>query len=215
MTLAKPETEYQFTAPIVGKSKRGSAWALEFDWKFPGSRFNLIVYERKDEVVEMWNIGDSPKATITQGTLKQGKDGKYPTDYFYDLVTLEGAEAAPAQIVGAAVPASHQEQNARGYDLGMAFNKAVDLVAATYHQYEDTPAPEYIVQDIRYWRDRLLRDVILQPPAPEHFCYIHNAELRHNPKTNKWGHVLPGNKGCGGLTGVRPWASLNKSEAII
>lgn len=105
------------------------------------------------------------------------------------------------QVQGTAVPADYQERQARAYDLGMAFNKAVDLVAAFGIDRKALGIPgtvesDTIVNHVRYWRDRLLRDVILVAPAPEHYCYTHNVTLRNNPKTEKWGHILEDGKGC-------------------
>mgnify|MGYP001608999901 CR=1 FL=1 len=95
-TLAK---EYSFTAPVVSRGMRGSNATLEFDWKLPGSKYNLILYERDPEKVDDWNAGDLADVTIAQGNLKDGKDGRYATDYFYDLVSIEAASQVTPSVV--------------------------------------------------------------------------------------------------------------------
>ena len=72
---------------------------------------------------------------------------------------------------GASTPATYQEQQARGYDLGMAFNQAVHLAAAE-PQLKPTPRTDAeLMQRIRYLRDRLLAEVILTAPRPAHWCF--------------------------------------------
>ena len=95
MTLA---TEYSFTAPVVSRGMRGSNATLEFDWKLPGSKYNFILYERDPEKVDDWNAGDLADVTIAQGNLKDGKDGRYATDYFYDLVSIEAASQGTPSV---------------------------------------------------------------------------------------------------------------------
>ena len=92
---------------------------------------------------------------------------------------------------GASTPATHQEQQARGYDLGMAFNKAVDIVIAEASRTQEAIAPsEITTQEIRRWRDRLLHEVILVPAAPPHWCYKHEVQNVQSPRTKVWGHKL-------------------------
>ena len=72
---------------------------------------------------------------------------------------------------GANAPATYQEQQARGYDLGMAFNQAVHLAAAEPWLKPRPQTDAELMQRIRYLRDRLLAEVILTPPRPAHWCF--------------------------------------------
>ena len=99
---------------------------------------------------------------------------------------------AEKREIGVSTPATYQEQQARGYDLGMAFNKAVDIVIAE----ADRGQTAITTEEIRRWRDRLLHEVILAPAGPGHWCYKHQVQRIQSPRTNVWGHVMEDGTAC-------------------
>ena len=197
MTLTKPETEYQFTAPIVGKSKRGSAWALEFDWRLPGSKFNFVAYERNNEMVEGWNIGDCPLTTITQGALKEGKDGIYTSDYFYDLVSIErpddekrrGEEPPQKKEAADAESLAREGPPPLPQALGACQNHAMAFIQSGIIPVPEDRDPVNFLWELR---DRVYRNVNQRPFQPEHYCYSCERERKQSPNTKKWGHRVEG-----------------------
>ena len=82
-------TEYRFTAAINSKGKQGNGWKVEFNYQLPGSKYPFVLYGQNFDDIEGWNVGDEPEVVIARGKLKADKDGKYSTDYFYDLVSIE------------------------------------------------------------------------------------------------------------------------------
>lgn len=86
-------TQQVFIATIKGIGEQGAGWKMEFDWKLPGSKFPFVLYGRDSLDIEGWAIGDRAEVTITQGNLKADKTGRYASDYFYDLVSLESVSA--------------------------------------------------------------------------------------------------------------------------
>ena len=104
--------------------------------------------------------------------------------------------AAEKRETGVSTPATYQEQQARGYDLGMSFNKSVDIVISLATKWDAPKLPSEITTEIRRWRDRLLHEVILVPAAPPHWCYKHEVQNVQSPRTNVWGHVMEDGTAC-------------------
>ena len=204
--------DYHFTAPITSKGKQGNGWKLEFDWQLPGSKFPFVLYGQSFEDIEGWDVGDRPSVHVARGTLKSGKEGRYSTDYFYDLVSMEtgaqgigedprlqahadGPETPPEE------PETFQDHVQHRIQLGMAFNAAVSLVVGTVPTREEGAIPEpdldeWRLRRIRYLRDRLLNEIILVPIAPPHWCYLHDVQNVRSSKTHVWGHTLEGRPPC-------------------
>ncbi len=83
MTAPKTETTiHRFDASILGKEKRGQKTMLKLDWKLPSSKYELTLYVDDDDA-DILHIGDRLHWTIRRESLKDGKEGKYPTDYFW------------------------------------------------------------------------------------------------------------------------------------
>ena len=218
MTLAK---EYSFTAPVVSRGIRDSNATLEFNWKLPGSKYNFILYERDPEKVAMWNAGDLVDATIAQSNLKGGKDGRYATDYFYDLVHMEAAapesyrnpaipqstharpNQAPRNPVPDAAPKEEPEPVARPtareepppvpQALGACQNHAMAFIESGTIQVPEGRNPLNFLWELR---DRIYRNVNQQPYQQAHFCYHHEAPRIQNPRSLNWAHQLADKTWC-------------------
>lgn len=203
------ETEYSFTAAIRSKGEQGNAWKLEFDWKLPGSKFPFVLYGRDWEDIEGWDVGDRPEVVIERGNLKEGKDGRYSTDYFYDLVSIDtpsNAERPTPQRDSSSIPHPSgkgiQEQPPapsldpiqERIERGMAFNAAYTLLAQ--RPLQESLVDEDFIADLRRLRDVILREVVQVPVAPMHYCYDHEATRIQNPKSNNWAHQLPDKTWC-------------------
>ena len=218
-TLAQ---DYQFTAPITGKGKQGNGWKLEFDWNLPGSKFPFVLYGQSFDDIEGWDVGDRPNVHVARGSLKAGKEGRYSTDYFYDLVSIDN-EAISQPRANAPGPSAALLRSGKGIpqespetppqepetfqdhvqyriQLGMAFNAAVSLIGVAMPIVggieEDQNLDYWRLRRIRYLRDRLLKEVILVPVAPPHWCYRHDVQNIKSTKTGVWGHLLEGRSPC-------------------
>ena len=208
-------TQYTFTAPINSKGRQGSNWKVEFDWKLPGSKYPFVLYGREDTDIEGWNVGDSPQVTVTQGSLKSGKNGQYPSDFFYDLVSMREADTptpAPPSTISkedsppwdepgpqypAPPPPAKDAIQAR-IEAGMAFNAAVALLIPELPVIGKDRAEvlSAMFSSLRQLRDGLLHGVIQVPVAAPHFCYEHETPRIQSPKTGVWGHLMPQGKPC-------------------
>ena len=99
---------YQFNATVQskGKQRNSDGWTLTLDWKLPGSKFDLVLYGKEWEEVGLVNVGDRASFDIARGGLKADKDGKYASDYFWNLAGIGDpqpeSKAAPAKPAGAA-----------------------------------------------------------------------------------------------------------------
>ena len=82
-TMTTQALQHRFDAAIVGTEVRGQRVMLKLDWKLPGSKFDFTMYVSPEEA-ETLNVGDRLNWSISRGSLKDGKDGKYSTDYFWD-----------------------------------------------------------------------------------------------------------------------------------
>jgi len=204
------ESQYHFTAAIQSKGKQQNrdGWAMVVDWKLPGSRYDLTLYGQDWETIESHDVGDTVIITINQGNLKANKDGRYSTDYFWDMVSIEPTwiaedgervasdEAAPVQpppkpnpapAPPARTPAPNMEPPPNPAALGACHNHAVDFIVRGI-----LPIPEgrELFGWVRELRDRFYREINQAPVAPLHYCYEHDQERRQS-KTGNWGHLLP------------------------
>ena len=204
------ESQYHFTAEVKSKGKQQNrdGWAMVVDWKLPGSKFDLTLYGQDWETVQGFEVGETAIITINQGNLKANKDGRYSTDYFWDMVSIEptwiaedGERVAsdeappvqappkpnPAPAPPARTPAPNMEPPPNPAALGQCQNHANDAI-----MYEIWPVPEG--RDYTSWllecRDWIYRNVNQAPVAPLHYCYQHDQERRQS-KTGNWGHILP------------------------
>lgn len=75
--------QHRFDAAIIGKEVRGQRVMLKLDWKLPGSKYEFTLYVEPDDAQAL-NVGDRLSWSITRGGLKDGKEGKYSTDFFWD-----------------------------------------------------------------------------------------------------------------------------------
>ena len=198
------QDEYIFTSRIksLGEQQNNEGWRLELEWKLPGSKFPLSLYGMKWEDVEGWKSGSTAEIHISKGNLKNDKDGRYTSDYFWDLTYI--AEPSGEHLVTWSTPTGDAELPSRTaspepqrgaltrpddvqtrIDIGMAFNAAYTLVSAvrgsTGMDYEAA------VPRIRWLRDLIYHEVIQKGIAPEGYCYLHEEHCRQG-KTGKWGH---------------------------
>ena len=203
------ESQYNFQAEIQSKGKQQNrdGWTMTVDWKLPGSKFELTLYGTNWEIVEGYEVGQTATITIQQGNLKANKEGKYSSDFFWDLESIEpGAMVMVAEEVQAppkptpkpAPPAqtgtpnkvhpnAQSEPPPNPAALGACHNHAVDFIIAGI-----LPLPEgrELVGWIRELRDRFWREINQAPVAPLHYCYRDDQE-RQQGKSGRWGHLLP------------------------
>src|SRR3990167_4620203 len=123
---------YQFQAAIQskGKQRNNDGWTLTVDWKLPGSKFELVLYGQDWDDIEGWNVGDCPLISINRGNLKDGKEGKYTSDYFWDLADISAGESRtePQKVIrtqGAASP-SNSDRDQGDINQRIAWNSAVN-----------------------------------------------------------------------------------------
>ena len=196
MTTATIENRYQFTTEITakGKQQNSDGWAMTVGWKLPGSRYHLVLYGQDWETVEGFEVGQTATITIQQGNLKNNKDGKYSSDFFWDMESIEaGGEIVASEEVQAPpkpIPIpddAEMRPPPNPAALGACHNHAVDFIVRGI-----LPLPEgrELVGWVRELRDRFYRDINQAPLMPLHYCYQHNEERRQG-KNGGWGHLLP------------------------
>ena len=218
MTTTAIESQYHFTAEVKSKAKArsGNGWALTLGWRFPGSQYDLILTGRDWETVQdivMDEKGQGPTCifTIQQGNLRDGKDGKYPSEYWWEIVSIEQTwiagdgervasdEAPPVQAPpkpnpAPAPPARTPAPKDQPFEiqpnpaaLGACHNHAVDFIVRGV-----LPIPEgrELFGWVRELRDRFYREINQAPVMPLHYCYQHDQERRQGPDGG-WGHKLP------------------------
>ena len=208
------ESQYHFTAAIQSKGKQQNrdGWAMVVDWKLPGSKFDLTLYGQDWETIEAHDVGDTAIITINQGNLKANKDGRYSTDYFWDMVSIKPTwiagdgervasdEAPPVQAPPkprpdpappARTPAPNMEPPPNPAALGACHNHAVDFIVRGI-----LPVPEgrELFGWVRELRDRFYREINQAPVMPLHYCYQHDQERRQG-KTG-WGHIVQDGDPC-------------------
>ena len=205
MTTTTIQSEYQFTAQITGKAStpNGTPY-LQFNWKLPSSQYPFhLLLAKEPETFEAWQVGDTASVVVAQGGLKNGKNGQYATDYFWNLASIEAAwdypndetppMGPPSQSTnyksptpqGSAVSGQPQPVS-RGsepkdaiqtrIDIGMAFNAAYTLLDRVFTGSAFTI--EEMCQKVREYRDHLYHEVIQVPVAPPHYCYEHEQPRR-------------------------------------
>lgn len=193
-------TQHRFDATIQGKQNRGQRVMLTLDWKLPGSRYEFTLYVDPSDA-ESLNIGDRQTWSIVRESLKDGKSGKYPSDFFWGW-DKSGAEApwtpeAPepfpdnggfhaAQEIAAEVvneyrnPRDMEPQTEVRTPIGktevqISIEKGMAFNAAYTLKaatlLHDEPLWDADIQEIRVLRDKIYHGVILVPVAPLHFCY--------------------------------------------
>ena len=214
MTTGKQlAAEYTFTAPITSRGRQGSNWKLEFDWKLPGSQYPFVLYGRDDDEIGMSQAGDTVRVNMTQGNLKSGKTGQYPTDFFYDLVSIKAAIAPeprpqpatatatppPARSVApapkpqpAAPPRRPEEPQPIPQALGACQNHAMALIESGIIPVPEGRNPVNFLWELR---DRVYRGVNKNPYHNEPFCYEHETP-RILSGRKVWGHVLADGTAC-------------------
>ena len=209
------ESQYHFTAEVKTKVKQQNrdGWAMTVDWKLPGYKFDQTLYGQdwetvRDVVIDEKGQGPLCIFTINQGNLKGNKDGRYSTDYFWDMVSIEQTwiaedgervasdEAPPVQAPPkpkpdpappARTPAPNMDPPPNPAALGACHNHAVDFIVRGV-----LPVPEgrELFGWVRELRDRFYREINQAPVMPLHYCYQHDQERRQS-KTGNWGHILP------------------------
>ena len=197
------------------EGRNGPQWALTVTWPWTIGQHTDTVWLEKSEYPDE-PTGGTYHVAVAHRTVKNKADGGQHDgsqrwmwnwqilrfiDQHAPAPTAASAQAeAPTtaatnpqitepvnQRNGVSTPATWQEQNIRGYDLGMAFNKAVDIVTTEGYSPEVGPIS---TSRIREWRDQLLQEVIMVPPSPPHWCYKHGVQRIQSAKTQVWGHVL-------------------------
>ena len=200
MTTATIENRYQFTTEITakGKQQNSDGWAMTVGWKLPGSRYHLVLYGQDWETVEGFEVGQTATITIQQGNLKNNKDGKYSSDFFWDMESIEadGEIVASEEVQAPPKPKPTPSEPRTGSPdqppplpaaLGACQNHAVDFITAGILPL---PVGRELVGWVRELRDRFYRDINQAPLMPFHYCYQHNKERRQG-KNGGWGHLLP------------------------
>jgi hypothetical protein len=202
MTTATIENQYQFTTEITakGKQQNSDGWAMTVGWKLPGSRYHLVLYGQDWETVEGFEVGHTATITIQQGNLKANKEGKYSSDFFWDMESIEAGneevQAPPKPIPPDPTPDNQPKNPPQNPPndpppnpaaLGACHNHAVDFITAGILPL---PVGRELVGWVRELRDRFYRDINQAPLMPLHYCYQHNKERRQG-KNGGWGHLLP------------------------
>lgn len=205
---------YSFNAKLKskGQQRNTDGWTATLDWRLPGSKFDLVLYGQNWDDLSDLEVGDFTGVMISKGSLKQGKDGHYASDFFWDLGGFDlpdehadDNQSPPEEFAGeplpdAAQPPQHGSQAPLSDDIqtriqiGMAFNAAYTLLASGSDQGYGWITDDGLVDALRQLRDRLFHDVIQVPIAPAHFCYQHDAIRRPGSKTGAWVHLVDRDK---------------------
>ena len=214
MTTATIENQYQFTTEITakGKQQNSDGWAMTVGWKLPGSRYHLVLYGQDWETVEGFEVGQTATITIQQGNLKANKEGKYSSDFFWDMESIEAGNEevqAPPKPTPPDPRPSSKSTEGKGSEpppnpaaLGACHNHAVDFIVAGI-----LPLPEgrELVGWVRELRDRFYRDINQAPVMPLHYCYLHDEERRQG-KSGGWGHQMEAKDGSVEKQAGEPYA---------
>lgn len=191
-------TDYQFTAKITGKGETPSGTPfLQFDWLLPGSKYPFqLLLGREPEVYAAWDVGRIAWVSIIQTGLKTGKDGRYSTDYFYNLSGIgDGDSADIAEQPVAPQPQGTPQRSqgsvsgafpqVEGVVRGHVENIAVQLFLGLAGDITDITDDHLIY--IRQLRDRVYHQLTSQPITPIGFCYEHST-ARTQTKQGTWVH---------------------------
>lgn len=164
------EVQYDFTAPITakGKQRSGDGWTLTFDWKMPGSKFDLVLYGQDWEQVSAWDINTVPDVSIQRGNLKNGKSGQYNTDYFWNLAGINqgnGQRTAPPATDRPQQAPTNGAQPRGDLDTRIAWNSAVNNAVHLYRSQDaDTVEPW---ETIKHWAVEIYTIITAGPPGEE------------------------------------------------
>jgi len=218
------QDEYIFTSRVksLGEQQNNNGWRLELEWKLPGSKFPLWLYGMDWEDVKGWGAGSTAEVHISKGNLKNDKDGRYTSDYFWDLtyiaepsnILIIPSEEVPLTDVPRMPSPTASPEPRRGalsrpddvqtrIDIGMAFNAAYTLLSTDPLCYWDAMKMD-VATKVRMFRDHLYREVIQKGIAPEGYCYLHEEGCQQG-KTGKWGHQIDDGVWCvNGIEQVHP-----------
>ena len=214
MTTATIENQYQFTTEITakGKQQNSDGWAMTVGWKLPGSRYHLVLYGQDWETVEGFEVGHTATITIQQGNLKNNKDGKYSSDFFWDMESIEAGNEEVQAPPKPTPPDPRPSEPTRTQPpdqpppnpaaLGACHNHAVDFITAGILPL---PVGRELVGWVRELRDRFYRDINQAPLMPLHYCYQHNEERRQG-KNGGWGHQMDAKDGSVEKQAGEPYA---------
>jgi len=195
------QDEYIFTSRVksLGEQQNNDGWRLELEWKLPGSKYPLYLYGQDWEDVKGLGAGSTAQIHISKGKLKNDKDGRYSSDYFWDMTYIETGEdstpdyqpAPPSSRTGPPEPQrvglTRPDDVHTRIDIGMAFNAAYTLIAG---MPDELLQGETLVTTVRQLRDLLYREVIQKGIAPEGYCYLHEEGCRMSQQSGKWGHQM-------------------------
>lgn len=76
------------TVQGIGAPKSGKGWMLTLAYQLAGSKYPTTLYGQDMGQVAGLVVGEGVVALIQKGNLKQGKDPKYDTSYYWDLVSI-------------------------------------------------------------------------------------------------------------------------------
>jgi hypothetical protein len=225
------ESQYHFTAEVKSKGKQQGrdGWAMVVDWKLPGSQFDLTLYGQDwetvgDVVIDEKGQGPLCIFTIQQGNLKKNKDGtikdgRYSTDYWWDIVSIEPTWIAGdgEKVASDEAPPVQAPPPPKPNPAPPARTQWPPEHPGPVDRIEQPPAPpnpaalgachnhavDFIVRGVlpipegrelfgwvRELRDRFYREINQAPVMPLHYCYQHDQERRQGPDGG-WGHILP------------------------
>lgn len=195
--MSTETTQHRFSAPVksLGQQQRGDGWDMVLGWRLPGSKYDLHLYGQDWADVEGLGIGDSATWTIQRGNLKNEKDGKYASDYFWNWDQQATSTSADVDELFAGKPEPGEEPSEKpntveGVVQGHLENMAVDLYVAQIdywkHQFKDGPIETYTTDAINYQaireiRDSLFHQVKEEPIQPVGYCYAHETQRKQSP----------------------------------
>jgi len=181
-------------------------------WKLPGSRYHLVLYGQDWETVEGFEVGQTATITIQQGNLKANKEGKYSSDFFWDMESIEAGneevQAPPKPTPPDPRPSEPPRTQPSDQPppnpaaLGACHNHAVDFITSGILRL---PEGRELVGWVRELRDRFYRDINQAPLMPLHYCYEHDEERRQG-KNGGWGHQMEAKDGSVEKQAGEPYA---------
>ena len=202
---------YSFNAKLKskGQQRNNDGWTITVDWRLPGSQYDLVLYGKDWDDLGSLEVGDFTGVMISKGNLKQEKDGRYASDYFWDLEGFDAPgpdnqpanpaltkefegkplpEAAQAPQRGSQQPPSDDIQTR--IQVGQATNIAAEWLTKTTVSLND----RFPIEALRNLRDCIYHEVMLVPVAPAHYCHEHQSTRRPGAKTGAWVHLIDGKK---------------------
>ena len=91
----------------LGKQRSGNGWMLTLAHTWPDSKFETVLYGKDMGQVKGIAAGDAVAVLVQKGNLKSGKDPKYNTSFFWDMVSIQkgsGGQATPPSATQPAPP---------------------------------------------------------------------------------------------------------------